>query len=324
MFRSTWYTGGLGVLIGALALAPASPPPGEDFERLFRKLDADGDGRLGRYEGADALLLLIDDADEKGNGGIDAAELRRFLIEDERERNEELGAFFEELDENTDGRLQPGEIPPEFHEEALEADTDGDRQLSYEEYLALESHGFLPEEEEASFEVVGESATLNGVIGASTPGRVLELILEHPDVHTIVLEDVPGSMDDVANLRAARMVHAHGYATHVAARGVVASGGVDFFLAGSSRSLGEGARLGVHSWGGMGESALELPRDDPEHRLYLDFYEDIGFPPEFYWYTLEAADAQDIHWMTREEIELFDVIWPAPDESEEQAGEGAR
>jgi len=318
MLRPTWSAGGLGALIGALVLAPASTMPGDDFERLFRVLDADGDGRLGRYEGAEALILLIDEVEEGEDPGIEAGELRGYLIEDEREWNEELEAFFEEMDENTDGWLQSVEIPPEFREEAMEADTDGDRRLSYEEYVALESYGFLPEEDEARFEIVGENAILNGVIGPSTPGRVLELILEHPDVHTIVLEDVPGSMDDVANLRAARMIHAHGYATHVADRGMAASGGVDFFLAGTRRSLGEGARLGVHSWGGMGENALELPRDDPEHRLYLDFYEDIGFPPEFYWYTLEAADAEDIHWMTREEIELFDVIWPAPEESEER------
>ena len=49
-----------------------------------------------------------------------------------------------------------------------------------------------------------------------------------------------------------------------------------------------------------------ITRDDPEHQLYLDFYEEMGTPAAFYWYTLRAAPPDDIHWMT--EAEIDDVI----------------
>ena len=39
-------------------------------------------------------------------------------------------------------------------------------------------------------------------------------------------------------------------------------------------------------------------RDHEEHRVYLDFYEEMGIPEAFYWFTLEAASADEVHWMS--------------------------
>ena len=146
---------------------------------------------------------------------------------------------------------------------------------------------------------------MQGVIGATTPSSVLELAFMNPEVRTIVLTNMPGSMDDVANVRAGRYIRQLGLDTHVPADSEVASGATDLFLAGKHRSAKPGARFGIHSWGGGPVVATDLPRDHEDHLLYLDYYEEMGIPGEFYWRTLSAAPAEGIHWMTEEELERF-------------------
>jgi hypothetical protein len=34
----------------------------------------------------------------------------------------------------------------------------------------------------------------------------------------------------------------------------------------------------------------------------------MGIPADFYWYTLEAASAENIHWMTAQEIAQYDIL----------------
>lgn len=162
-------------------------------------------------------------------------------------------------------------------------------------------------EGDATFQVVGTEAYMAGVIGSSTPDAVEQLLEGYPDVTTIVLVEVPGSGDDEANLQAARAVRDAGLATHVPASGEVASGGTDFFLAGAERSFEPGARFGVHGWsaGDGGPEAADLEVDDPEHDRYLDYYQAIGVDEEFYWFTIDAAPAADIHWMSASELDRF-------------------
>lgn len=168
----------------------------------------------------------------------------------------------------------------------------------------LLGEGYTP----AEFAVDGERAVMSGVIDRTTPKVVQALLDEHPNVTTIVMQNVGGSVDDEANLVAARLVRAAGLHTHVPADGEIASGGVDFFLAGVERTVEEGARLGVHSWGGEpGQDGDSVPKDDPQHNLYLDYYAEMGTPAEFYWYTLEAAPASSIHWMSSAEITQYQM-----------------
>lgn len=162
-------------------------------------------------------------------------------------------------------------------------------------------------DEPATFQVIGDRAYMVGFIDGSTPDAVEDLLDEHPGVTTIVLAIVPGSDDDEANLEAARMVREAGLATHVPADGEIASGGVDFFLAGATRTFDDGARFGVHSWGTgePGFNATDLDEDDPEHDRYLDYYDELGVDEDFYWFTIEAAPPEDIHWMTLAELAEF-------------------
>ncbi|MEM9655499.1 MAG: alpha/beta hydrolase [Actinomycetota bacterium] len=163
------------------------------------------------------------------------------------------------------------------------------------------------DEPSAVFEVAGTTATMTGVIGSSTPDAVRDLVDDHPEVETIVMVDVPGSEDDEANLEAGRLVRSAGLATHVPADGFIASGGVDFYLAGVSRTYEAGAEFGVHSWAtGDGLSGDSVEDDDAQHDLYLDYYADVGVDDAFYWFTLGAAPADSLHIMSEAELVEFE------------------
>jgi len=164
-------------------------------------------------------------------------------------------------------------------------------------------------DQRAQFEVRDGTALMWGDIGPSTPARLEAFLEAYPDLELLVLPYLPGSIDDVSNFEVGRMLHEAGIATCVPSTGMIASGGVDFFLAGSSRSVGAGAQVGVHSWSaGAGMSGADLSPDDPEHDLYLDYYADIGISEDFYWFTLDAAAANSIHWMTAEEMVEYGML----------------
>lgn len=164
-------------------------------------------------------------------------------------------------------------------------------------------------ESSVRFSVTGDKATMTGVINAETVNEVEKLIKNNPKVKTIVMRNVPGSMDDEANLRASRLIRKHELNTHIPADGMVASGGTDFFLAGKKRTIEEGAEIGVHSWAGSDiEDASKLPKDHKEHKKYLKYYKDMGISEEFYWFTLKVAPANDIHMMTKEEIKRYKLV----------------
>ena len=357
---------------------PADADSGIELAHLIEFLDRDRDGRIEAYEGAEAMLFLVAEADASDDGALSTPELRNFLEESRDEEAAEREEAFREFDADGDGLLTPEEVPDElqgvlgiadqngdgllalgellttdalddprimFEQELLgflaSVDGDGDGAFALTDLPLLDRIPFAPQfkeldtnaddlvdeaellamlEEElrgASFDVQGRDAVMTGVIGPSTPGRVLELVLEHPEVERIVMRNVPGSMDDHSNLRAARLVRRCGLATHVPAGGEVASGGTDFFQAGTTRTMGEGARFGIHSWSGMGEEGAQVPKDDPEHVKYVEYCREMGIPESFYWYTLEAAPADDIHWMTDEELARFDMLTHAVETSRE-------
>lgn len=167
--------------------------------------------------------------------------------------------------------------------------------------------------EAATFEAEGVTASMYGVIDHTTPRVVRSLIDEHPEVTTIVMIDVPGSDDDPANLAAARLVREHGFTTVVPSNGVIASGGVDFFIAGAERIVEPCAKLGVHSWDEDGPDGgiiygNEVPRDDPPHAMFLEYYREMNVPEDFYWFTLDAAPPERIQWMSDEEILVFGLV----------------
>ena len=182
-----------------------------------------------------------------------------------------------------------------------------------------------PEADSAQFIRNNFSLHMRGTIDCSTPQK-LETLLRDTTIRRIVMEFVPGSADDEANLEAGRLIRERGLETVVpafqfgdaqadnlaeqVAIGLIASGGVDFFLAGTTRTLGDGACVGVHSWQASdGTQGSDLAMDDPQHDFFLDYYTDIDFAQgqDFYFFTLNAAPADGLHFMTLSEFNQFGV-----------------
>ncbi len=148
---------------------------------------------------------------------------------------------------------------------------------------------------------------MKGVIYSNTLVDIKEILDKNPEVTTLVMEEVAGSIDDEVNLVASQEIRKRNINTYLPKDGTVASGGTDMFLAGKERAVHSTAKLGVHSWSGGDKVALDYPREDEAHKKYLDYYIDMQIPTDFYWYTLEAAPADDIHWMTVDEIKKYHV-----------------
>ena len=163
---------------------------------------------------------------------------------------------------------------------------------------------------ESSIVVEGEIAKLNGDLGSHAYNQILDLNADHPNVHTILFEEVPGSVNDEVNVQTGRLVREAGYTTWVKSTSEIASGGVDLFCAGKRRIIEDGAVLGVHSWccGENGEGAADIPADDSQHDHQTSYFSEMLGDPlgkEFYFFTINAAPFDGIHNMTKAEIEQY-------------------
>ena len=148
-----------------------------------------------------------------------------------------------------------------------------------------------------------DMAFISGVLGPDLSEQLTAMVRQSPNVQTLVLVDIPGSVDQEATMQAARLIRRLGLNTHVARTGYVLSGGVDLFLGGVKRSIGPGAGVGVHSWlDQLGIDPKELNLADPIHATYVNFYLEMGVPERFYWFSLDAAPAERIYFMSPEEI----------------------
>lgn len=128
------------------------------------------------------------------------------------------------------------------------------------------------------FRITGPtSADMVGVVDSRSPAQFAAMLKAFPGIATLRMVECPGSEDDEANLRLARMVRRAGIETFVPAGGSVRSGAVELFLAGVRRRADSRAEFAVHSWRDeLGREARDLPVNDPVHREYLDFYREMG------------------------------------------------
>jgi len=152
------------------------------------------------------------------------------------------------------------------------------------------------------FKVKGRFAVGAGIISDNFVVRVNEMIDSNPQVDTLILVNVPGSANDTVNLIGSKLIYEKGLSTCVPSDGLVASGGTDLFVSGFNRYATEGAKIGIHSWA-AGDDLVgsDLPRDNPEHKSYLDFYKAVCIPGDFYWETLSHG-VEPMYYVTEEEI----------------------
>ena len=165
-----------------------------------------------------------------------------------------------------------------------------------------------PEAEGLHLDRRGNLLFVKGVVSGNSHDQMYDALKDAPEVAVVVLTSVPGSADDETNVELGRMIRRAGMTTYLPAGGLVASGGTDLLLSGARRVVERGAEVGVHSWAsGDGVSGDSVPRNDPQHKLFLDYYRDIGIAEEFYWFTLSAAPADSMHWMSEDEMAQYAV-----------------
>ncbi len=158
--------------------------------------------------------------------------------------------------------------------------------------------------------IKGNEAYLNGTLGTQGYAQFRDLIKNNPEVKTIVLQQVPGSVNDAVNMHTGRIIREAGLTTKVLSDSKISSGGVDLFCAGKKRIVEQGAKLGIHSWGGDGISADQLAKDHPAHQYQIAYFtmclgKEKG--EKFYFKTLNSASAGEMYWMTNQEIKDWTV-----------------
>lgn len=128
------------------------------------------------------------------------------------------------------------------------------------------------------FRVIDERrAALVGATDAASPQAFAAMMARYPGLAVIEFVDAPGTTHDLANLRLGRAIRAAGLATHVPAGGSARSGAVELFLAGTQRTVDNGALFAVHSWRDeRGREPADFAPEAPENRLYLDYYAEMG------------------------------------------------
>jgi len=156
--------------------------------------------------------------------------------------------------------------------------------------------------------IVGNELYIMGLINSKSYQQIESLIESHPQVDTLVLTIMPGSIDDETNLKMCNYVRDKRLNTHLRHNTVIASGAVDLFMAGVERTMEDGAMLGVHSWADGSKLATDYPRHSPEHKPYTEYYQRMMGSDDFYWYTIEVAAADEIHWMDGAEIQQHKLL----------------
>jgi hypothetical protein len=117
--------------------------------------------------------------------------------------------------------------------------------------------------------------------------------------------EAPGTSNDIANLALGRRIRAAGIETHVPRGGSVRSGAVELFLAGTRRTIADGAQFAVHAWlDNYGREPGDFAADDPANRLYLDYYAEMG---------MSEARARDFYAMTNS-VPHRSARWLSPEE----------
>lgn len=151
------------------------------------------------------------------------------------------------------------------------------------------------------FRVLGEGrVALIGMIDGSSPVQFAQLLRDHPEIGLLEMVEAPGTVDDTANFRLARMLRSHAIATYVPAHGSVRSGAVELFLAGVRRIAHRDAEFAVHSWVDVyGREASDFAENDPVNRTYIDFYVEMG---------LDESEAKQFYSMTNS-VPHNDALW---------------
>jgi len=165
-----------------------------------------------------------------------------------------------------------------------------------------------PHEHDLTFEVQGTTAIVRGTTDSHSHNLIKTLKRENPQVNRLILQSMPGTKDMDTNRRVVLDLRAEGIATHVPADGYIASGAVDWFIAGSPRTIECGAKIGVHSWGSKIGARGDQTLFDAQRGTQRYFLNKMGVDPDFYEFTRSAAGPDEIYLLNVEEMLRYGLI----------------
>ncbi|MEM8724813.1 MAG: alpha/beta hydrolase [Pseudomonadota bacterium] len=136
-------------------------------------------------------------------------------------------------------------------------------------------------------------ATRAAIVGPTdrmSPAWFDAMLRDNPGLEVLEMVEAPGTNNDIANLAVGRRIREAGLRTHVPNGGSVRSGAVELFLAGTQKSMDDGAEFAVHSWlDNYGREPDDFAPDHQANRMYLDYYVEMGMSEkrarEFYAMT---------------------------------------
>lgn len=169
-----------------------------------------------------------------------------------------------------------------------------------------------PVEHDVTFNVRGDVAYVSGTTDSNSHNLIKNFVRENPDVDTLILQAMPGTLDMDTNRRVVMDLRAAGLATHVPADGRIASGAVDWFIAGSPRTVECGAMIGVHSWGSKTGERGDKTFYDGQLRTQRWFLSKMSVDPDFYEFTRNAAGPDDIYWLSVDDMLRYRLISEDP------------
>ena len=153
------------------------------------------------------------------------------------------------------------------------------------------------------------TVALVDITDSRAPAQFSAMLAAYPEISVLSFIEAPGTHDDLANFRVARMVREHGIATRVPEGGSVRSGAVELFLAGITREIAADSTFAVHGWmDDYGRGAEDYPAGAAEHRRYLDYYVEMGMDAgeaEAFYAMTNSVPFEDALWMTGEEMQRW-------------------
>ena len=158
----------------------------------------------------------------------------------------------------------------------------------------------------------GDTLYMSGEINSKSLDQFEAVYAQNPGITRIVELQIAGSNDDETMIKLAYRVRELGLNIHLQSDSEIYSGGVDLFLAGVERTMEKGAVIGVHSWSDGIKDAADYPRSSPEHEENRAYIEKMLGQDDFYWFTIYAAPAGDIHVMSASEIAQYGLLTAPP------------
>ncbi|WP_292928299.1 hypothetical protein [Novosphingobium sp. PASSN1] len=151
----------------------------------------------------------------------------------------------------------------------------------------------------------GAHAALVGEVDSKSPAQFRQMLAANPGIRVLELVDCPGTVNDGANLALGRLIREHRLTTDVPSGGSVRSGGLELFLAGTTRRAAPDAEFGVHAWkDAAGHQPGDYPADAPANLVYLDYYREMGLSNEeaegLYALTNSVSNEQMLWLRTRD------------------------